>query len=295
MFCQCSKCLRRPRIDDKTQRRQVCVFQHHFPPLTLHLQGKAKRQKTPATPRYNRVAEGRLQGAKVGSRDQEEVGRKDAFQEKEVVREALQQREVSQERVGRARQRPSSSPPREILRERRASSVQGRPLARQDLVNTSPRKGRGRDLSYHGAPLDSSLLLSARHLARNSEKPQRPRTSLSTAPPTQTVTNPRPVRRPTTASEKKSAAARNAATPAPPPASEKEETLPSFTSTKEPLALPAWTAQDLAGSEVTETSVQEDEVQEVSQPGRLQVSLTPLKLSKLNTLNISIGEPLWLP
>ena len=206
----------------------------------------------------------------MGGRDQDELGRKDAFQEKEVAREGLQQREVSQERVGRARQRPSSSPPREILRERRASSVQGRP--RQDLVNTSPRKGRGRDLSYHGAPLDSSLLLSARHLARHSDKPQRPRTSLSTAPPTQTATNPRPVRRPTTASEKKSAAARNAATPAPPPALEKEETLPSLTSaTKETIAFPAWTAQDLAGSEVTETSVQEDEVQEVSQPGRLQV------------------------
>ena len=221
------------------------------------------------------MAESRLQGAKVGSRDHEEVGRKDAFQEKEAARETvpLQQREVSQERVGRARQRPSSSPPREIVRERRASSVQGRPLARQDLVNTSPRKGRGRDLSYHGAPLDSSLLLSARHLARHSEKPQRPRTSLSTAPPTQSTTNQRPVRRPTTASEKKSAAARNAATPAPPPALEKEETLPSLISTKEPIALPAWTAQDLEGSEVTETSLQEDEVQEVSQPGRLQVSL----------------------
>ena len=182
------------------------------------------------------------------------------------------QREVSQERVGRARQRPSSSPPREILRERRSSSVQGRPLARQDLVNTSPRKGRGRDLSYHGAPLDSSLLLSARHLARHSEKPPRPRTSLSTAPPSQAAANPRLVRRPTTASEKKSAAARNTGTPAPPPVPlDKEENIPSLTSTKEPIALPAWTAQDLAGSEVTETSLQEDDVQEVSQPGRLQV------------------------
>ena len=242
----------------------------------MDFKGKAKKQKTPATPRYNRVAEGRLQGSKSGKQDHAEVAtRKDAFQEKEAIRDVAplqQQREVSQERVGRARQRPSSSPPREILRERRSSSVQGRPLARQDLVNTSPRKGRGRDLSYHGAPLDSSLLLSARHLARHSEKPPRPRTSLSTAPPSQAAANPRPVRRPTTASEKKSAAARNTGTPAPPPVPlDKEENIPSLTSTKEPIALPAWTAQDLAGSEVTETSLQEDDVQEVSQPGRLQV------------------------
>ena len=220
--------------------------------INLHLfhQAKSKQQgrRAPNTPKPNRVSTARQEG-----REKEEAVRREVQEEvlREAVRETVQQKDAGER--GRARQRSPSAPPRE----RRASSVAGRALP-----NTSPRKGRGRDLSYHGAPLDSSLLLSARHLA---SRPPRPRTSQSVAPPP--LPAQRPVRRPTTASEKKSAARLAAAAREEPP-------------TREALALPAWTAQDLEseGTEETEVTGVTDTLKLQEEPargpGRLQVNLS---------------------
>ena len=96
-------------------------------------------------------------------------------------------------------------------------------------------------------------------------RPPRPRTSQSVAPPP--LPAQRPVRRPTTASEKKSAARLAAAAREEPP-------------TREALALPAWTAQDLEseGTEETEVTGVTDTLKLQEEPargpGRLQVNLS---------------------
>ena len=203
---------------------------------------------------------------------------------KETVAESLQ-KESTTERVGaRSRSRRTSRS------WSRPSSPGGRG-ATPRLASTSPRKGRGRELSYHGIPLEQ---LSARELGAGKQRP-RTGTSQSSQQSGGAVAQ-RAVRRPTTASEKvqKAGARRRSATPGAPreeqvlsqdsAALQQSPVKPAAREVESPLktklrdALPAWTVRDLdtEAPSPLEASESEDVVPALglARDGRLQVHLT---------------------
>ena len=257
-----------------------------------HPQTKNSKKTVATAPKYNPGSTGPQWS--IGP-TREEVNKREVTQvdnnnttnnSKELTAESLQ-KESTTERVGaRSRSRRTSRS------WSRPSSPQGRG-ATPRLASTSPRKGRGRELSYHGIPLEQ---LSARELGATKQRP-RTGTSQSSQQSSGLVAQ-RAVRRPTTASEKvqKAGARRRSATPGAPreaqvvsqdSAALQSEQSPVKAAAREaesPLktklrdALPAWTVRDLDTEPPSplEASESEDVVPALglARDGRLQVHLT---------------------